>query len=128
MIAAEAADFLREVKKMNVYDNANELVRAMRESHEYKKVKEAAVALGKDENAKKMVDEFFELTQEAEIARYQGKEPDKDTTDKIQRLYGVLSLNSDAMEYLNSYMRFQMMLADITKSIQEVVKEALGEK
>lgn len=113
---------------MNVYDNANELARAMRESHEYKKVKEAAAALGKDENAKKMVDEFFELTQEAEIARYQGKEPDKETTDKIQRLYGVLSLNSDAMEYLNSYMRFQMMLADITKSIQEVVKEALGEK
>lgn len=113
---------------MNVYDNANELARAMRDSHEYKKVKEASAALAKDENAKKMVDEFFQLNQEAEFARYQGKEPDKEVMDKIQRLYGVLSLNSDAMQYINSYMRFQMMLADITKSIQDVVKEALGEK
>ena len=39
-----------------------------------------------------------------------------------------LSLNQDAMQYLNSFMRFQMMLADVTNSIQDVVKEAMGEK
>ena len=38
---------------MNVYDNANELAKAMRESHEYKKLKEAAVVLEKDQDAKK---------------------------------------------------------------------------
>lgn len=113
---------------MNVYDNANELAKAMRESHEFKKLKEATAALGKDESAKKMVDEFLQLNQEAEIAKYQGKEPDKEITEKIQKLYGVLSLNNDAMQYLNSFMRFQMMLADITNSIQNVVKEAMGEK
>ena len=32
---------------MNVYDNANDLAKAMRESHEYKKLKEAAVVLEK---------------------------------------------------------------------------------
>ena len=32
------------------------------------------------------------------------------------------------MQYLNSFMRFQMMLADVTNSIQDVVKEAMGEK
>ncbi len=113
---------------MNVYDNANELAKAMRESHEFKKLKEAAAALAKDENAKKMVDEFLALNQQAEMEKYQGKEPAKETTEKIQKLYGVLSLNSDAMQYLNSFMRFQMMLADVTNSIQDVVKEAMGEK
>ncbi len=113
---------------MNVYDNANELAKAMRESHEFKKLKEATEALGKDADAKKMVDEFLRLNQEAEIAKYQGKEPEKETTEKIQKLYSVLSLNNDAMQYLNSFMRFQMMLADITNSIQNVVKEAIGEK
>lgn len=38
---------------MNVYDNANELAKAMRESHEYKKLKEAAAVLEKDPDAKK---------------------------------------------------------------------------
>ena len=82
---------------MNVYDNANELAKAMRESHEFQKLKEVTAVLNKDENAKKMVNEF-------------------------------LSLNQDAMQYLNSFMRFQMMLADVTNSIQDVVKEAMGEK
>lgn len=112
---------------MNVYDCANELARAMRESHEYKKLKEAAAALGEGSDGKKMVDEFLQLNQEAEIAKYQGKEVPQELTEKIQKLYGVLSLNREAMEYLNFFMRFQMMLADITKSIQDVVKEAIGE-
>ena len=56
------------------------------------------------------------------------KAPSKEITDKIQKLYGILSLNQDAMQYLNSFMRFQMMLADVTNSIQDVVKEAMGEK
>lgn len=113
---------------MNVYDNANELARAMRESHEFKKLKEATETLAKDENAKKMVDEFLHLNQEAELAKYQGKEPDKETAEKIQKLYGILALNTDAMQYLNSFMRFQMMLSDITNTIQQVVKDALGEQ
>lgn len=113
---------------MNVYDNANELAKAMRESHEFKKMQEATAALAKDAEAKKMVDEFLQLNQEAEIAKYQGQEPEKATTEKIQKLYGILSLNTDAMQYLNSFMRFQMMLSDVTNSIQNVVKEAMGEK
>ena len=44
---------------MNVYDNANELAKAMRESHEYKKLKEAAAVLEKDPDAKKMVNEYL---------------------------------------------------------------------
>lgn len=113
---------------MNVYDCANDLAKAMRESHEVKKLKEATAKLGKDTEAKKMVDEFLKLNQEAEIAKYQGQQPAAETVDKIQKLYSVLSLNSDAMEYLNSFMRFQMMLADVSKSIQDVVAEATGEK
>ena len=57
---------------MNVYDNANELAKAMRESHEFKKLKEATATLNKDADAKKMVDEFLALNQQAEIEKYQG--------------------------------------------------------
>ena len=113
---------------MNVYDCANDLAKAMRESHEYKKLQEATATLNKDANAKNMVNEFLKLNQDAEIAKLQGKEPDKAITDKIQDLYRVLSLNPDAMQYLNSFMRFQRMLSDVTKSIQDVVTEVVGEK
>ncbi len=113
---------------MNVYDCANELAKELRASHEFTKLKDAAAALGKESEGKKMVDEFLQLSQEVELAKYQKQEPDKEKTEKIQKLYGILSLNKDAMEYLNAFMRFQMMMADISKSISDVVKDALGEK
>ena len=113
---------------MNVYDCANELARAMRESHEFKKLKEANEILAKDPETKKLVDEFLQLSQEIEIAKFRGQEPEKEKTEKLQKLYGVLGLNRDAMEYLNNFMRFQMMMADISKSIQDVVKDVMGDK
>lgn len=112
---------------MNVYDVANDLAKAMRESHEYKKMKEASAKLNQDAQAKKMVQEFLQLNQEAEMAKYAKKDVPTEITDKIKKLYDILSLNYDAMQYLNSFMRFQMMLADVTNNIQDVVKEAVGE-
>ena len=111
---------------MNVYDCANELARAMRESHEFKKLKEANEILDRDPETKKLVNEFLQLSQE--IDKYQGQEPEKEKTEKLQKLYGVLGLNRDAMEYMNNFMRFQMMMADISKSIQDVVKDVMGDK
>lgn len=113
---------------MNVYDCANELAKAMRESHEFKKLKEANELLAKEPETKKLVDEFLQLNQEVEIAKYQGQEPPSEKTEKIKSLYNLLALKSEAMEYLNAFMRFQMMMADITKSINDVVKEVVGEK
>lgn len=112
---------------MNVYDCANELAKAIRESRELEKLKEAKAVLDKDADAKKMVDDFLALSQEIEIARYQGKEPDMVKQDKLQQLYTVLGLNSDAMNYMNAFMRFQMMMGDITKTISEPVKAVMGE-
>ena len=85
---------------MNVYDNANELAKAMRESHEYKKLKEAAVVLEKDPDAKKMVNEYLMVAQEVEFAKHQGKTPDQASVDKMQKLQGILNLNADAVQYL----------------------------
>lgn len=113
---------------MNVYDCANDLAKAMRESHEFKKLKEANDVLAKDQETKKLIDEFLQLNQEAEIAKYQGQEVPAEKTEKIKNLYNLLALKSEAMAYLNAFMRFQMMMADITKSINDVVKEVIGEK
>jgi len=46
----------------------------------------------------------------------------------MQKLQGILNLNADAVQYLNALIRFQMMLMDVTNTIQDVVKEAMGEK
>ena len=100
---------------MNVYDCANELAKALKESHEFKKLQEARVVLKKDAQAEELANDFIKLSSEIELAKYQKQEVDKE------------SLNPTAMEYLHAFMRFQMMMADITKTINDVVKEAVGE-
>ena len=47
--------------------------------------------------------------------------------EKVQKLYEVLSLNGNASEYVQSYIRFQLMLSDVSKTIGDVVKEVAGE-
>ena len=71
---------------MNVYDCANELAKAMRESQEYKKLKEAKAALEQDPKGKEMAEEFLKLSQEIELAKYQGQEV---KTVKLETVFRV---------------------------------------
>jgi len=112
---------------MNIYDCANDLSKALRESHELVKLKEAKAVLDKDEKTKKLVNDFLKLNQEVELAKLQGKEADVVKQGKIQELYTLLNLNSDAQNYLNALMRFQMMMADINKAITDPIKDVMGD-
>lgn len=111
---------------MNVYDCANELAKAIKESRELEKLQEAKTALDKDADAKKMVDDFLEASQEVDIARMQGKTPDPVKEDKVKQLYTILALNNDAQTYINALMRFNMMMGDISKTISEPVQRVVG--
>lgn len=66
------------------------------------------------------------MSQEIELAKYQGQEVPEEKM-KTAKLTGILGLNTVAMEYLHAFMRFQMMMGDISKSIGDVVKEVTGE-
>ena len=112
---------------MNVYDAANERGKAMRASQEYKRLAEAKARLAEDAAAEAMVKDFMKQKQEVEIDQLSGRTPDKDKMEKVQKLYEVLSLNGNASEYVQSYIRFQLMLSDVSKTIGDVVKEVAGE-
>ncbi len=112
---------------MNVYDAANELGRAMRESQEYKRLSEAKKKLSEDSAAETMVKDFMKQKQELEIAQFSGNTPDTGKIEKVQKMYEVLSLNSAANDYVQAYIRFQLMINDISKTIGDVVKEVAGE-
>lgn len=72
---------------MNVYDCANELAKAMRDSQEYKKLKEAKAALSQDPKGKELAEEFLQLSQEIELAKYQGQEVPEEKNEKLQKAY-----------------------------------------
>lgn len=112
---------------MNVYDELNGLVKALKESHEFQVLKETRVKLKGEPKTDELVKDFLKQKAEMEIAQYSGKQPDKEAMDKLEGLYKVLQLNPLAMEYLQAFIRFQMLMGDISKGIDGVVKEAVGE-
>ena len=110
---------------MNVYDQMAQLCTALRESHEYKVVKEAKAKLKTDKTAEDMVKDFLTQKQEVELMQYQGKKPEQAQLDKIQKLYEVLQLNPVAAEYIQGYILFQMMIGDLSKTLGDTIKEAV---
>lgn len=110
---------------MNVYDEVNNLCKAMKESREFVMMKEARVKLAADKTAEPLVKDFLQKKQELEMAQYSGKNPDKEALEKVQKLYEVLQLNPVAGEYLQTYIRFQMMVGDVSKSLGDTIKEAV---
>jgi len=110
---------------MNVYDEMNNLCKAIKEAHEFKVMKESKLKLKADKTAEDMVKDFLKKKQELEIMQYQGKKPEKEEMDKVQKLYEVLQLNPVAAEYIQNYIRFQMMIGDISKTLGDTIKEAV---
>ncbi len=110
---------------MNVYDAMANLCQSLKESHEYEVMKEAKAKLAADKTAEPMVKEFLQKKQELELLQYQGKKPEQEQLDKMQKLYEVLNLNPVASEYIQGYIRFQMMIGDLSKSLGDTIKEAL---
>ena len=116
---------LRREIVMNVYDEMNNLCKAMKESREFSMMKEARIKLAADKTAEPLVKDFLKQKQDLEIIQYTGKQPEKADMEKVQKLYEVLQLNPVAAEYLQTYIRFQMMVGDISKSIGDTIKEAV---
>ncbi len=116
---------LRREIVMNVYDEMNNLCKAMKESREFSMMKEARIKLATDKTAEPLVKDFLKQKQDLEIIQYSGKQPEKADIEKVQKLYEVLQLNPVAAEYLQTYIRFQMMVGDISKSIGDTIKEAV---
>jgi cell fate (sporulation/competence/biofilm development) regulator YlbF (YheA/YmcA/DUF963 family) len=113
---------------MNVYDCANQLAKELKESHEYKKLLTAKEALDKDEAAAGMVRDFLGKQAELHLEAMGGKEIDKSKQEQLQKLYELLALNSVSRDYIQTYMRFQLMLEDVYKILGEAVKPVLSDK
>lgn len=109
---------------MNVYDRAHDLARAMKDSNEYKNYLAAKKVVDADPEAKKMIQEFLAKQMELEYEAMTGKK-DEAKAEQLQKMYELLAYNTKARDFLDNYMRFQRMMADIYKILGESVAEGL---
>lgn len=81
---------------MNVHDKAYELTRAIKESAEYKEMKEVKALIDADSDSKRMLDDFRKRQSELQQKMMAGEMPPQEEMQKMEKLYEVISLNPAA--------------------------------
>ena len=110
---------------MNVYDEVNNLARAIKESKEYLEYKEIKTELFVDPGLKKQVDEFEKIRYEEQLLALQGEKQSEEKMKKLQELYEILVKNPKIKDYFDKEVRFNVMIADVNKIIGEAIKDVL---
>ncbi|MEG0662934.1 MAG: YlbF family regulator, partial [Anaerovoracaceae bacterium] len=106
---------------MNVYDEAHNLERAIRESEEYKQYAAAKAKIATNSDLDKMLKDFQSKQLGLQAKQMMGEEAGPEMMQSIQELYGIIMKDPLAAEYLQCEMRFSLMMQDVYKILGEVV-------
>lgn len=110
---------------MNVYDEVNNLARAIKVSNEYKEYKEIKERIQKEPQLKTQIDEFEKIRYEEQLLAMQGERQSEEKMAKLQELYKIIVQNPDVKEYFDKEVKFNVMIADVNKIIGEAIKDVL---
>lgn len=106
---------------MNVYDAARNLANAIKESEEYKQYNEIKEAVSSNEDLSGMLNDFQAKQFEIQAKQMMGEEIGEEMMEQIQSLYGIMMQDPTAAQYLQSEIRFSLMMNDIYKILGEVI-------
>lgn len=110
---------------MNVYDEVNNLARALKECREFTEYKEAKEKVKSVEGLKNKIDEFEKIRYEEQVLALQGEKQSEEKMKKLQELYKILVQNPEVKDYFDKEVRFNVMMADVNKIIGDAIKEVL---
>ncbi|SCZ81746.1 YlbF family regulator [Acidaminobacter hydrogenoformans] len=107
---------------MNVYDAANTLAHAIKNSEEYKNYKHMETAIKTHEPVKKMIDDFHAKQFELQKKQLSGETPSEFEMKQLQKLAETASVDPLARDFLTAEMRFSLMMQDVSKILSDVME------
>ncbi len=113
---------------MNPYDAAHALAKALRESPEFKEMKEAQEAVKADISAKEMLLDFRKEQFSIHKQQLSGVEVSQEQKEKLEKLFDVVNMNTLIKRLLNAEYKVSVMLQDIQKIISDANKEIYDEE
>ena len=106
---------------MNVYDEAHNLAKAIKESNEFKEFDRIRKEVDDDKETSDMLKELTELQVQLQTAQMVGQQPDKDVFARFQSLNTMAMTKPLAMQYMQA----QYALATMTNDVFGIVGEAI---
>lgn len=110
---------------MKVYDEVNNLAQAIKESKEYIEFRDIRKEIFANPELKSQVEEFEKIRYEEQLLAMQGEKTSDEKMAKLQELYEILVKNDKVKEFFDKEVRFNVMMADVNKTIGEAIKEVI---
>ncbi|MWV44029.1 YlbF family regulator [Paenibacillus sp. HJL G12] len=111
---------------MNIYDKANELAKALKESEEVQDITSAMSLIEKDIESKNMLDDFRNRQMEIQQRMMSGDMPSQEEMEKMEKLFDVLSLNLNIRRLFDAERRLSTIIEDINKMISDSLQGLYG--
>ncbi|HDG4990615.1 TPA: YlbF/YmcA family competence regulator [Staphylococcus aureus] len=108
---------------VNLYDYANQLEQALRESEEYKAIKEAFVNVKANEESKKLFDEFRETQINFQQKQMQGEEIAEEDLQKAQEQAQAIEKD----ENISALMNAEQKMSQVFQEINQIIVKPLDE-
>ncbi|EOB8486502.1 YlbF/YmcA family competence regulator [Staphylococcus aureus] len=108
---------------VNLYDYANQLEQALRESEEYKAIKEAFANVKVNEESKKLFDEFRETQINFQQKQMQGEEIAEEDLQKAQEQAQAIEKD----ENISALMNAEQKMSQVFQEINQIIVKPLDE-
>ncbi|EKS1592284.1 YlbF/YmcA family competence regulator [Staphylococcus pseudintermedius] len=108
---------------VNLYDYANKLEQALRESDEYNAIKDAYAKVEADENSKKLFDAFREIQMNFQQKQMQGEEISEEDLQKAQEQAQQIEKDSNISELMNAEQKMSQVFQEINQIIVKPLDE-----
>ncbi len=107
---------------MNVYDEAHNLAKAIKESNEFKEFDRIRKEVDADKETSDMLKELTELQVQLQTAQMVGQQPDKDVFARFQSLNTMAMTKPLAMQYMQAQYALATMMNDVFGIVGEAIK------
>ena len=107
---------------MNVYDEALNLAKVIKESNEFKEFDRIRKEVDDDKETSDMLKELTELQVQLQTAQMVGQQPDKDVFARFQSLNTMAMTKPLAMQYMQAQYALATMMNDVFGIVGEAIK------
>lgn len=110
---------------MNFYDKVHEMIRTLKDTEEYKEYVRVKKEVKKDENLSAKIVAFREAQRQEQMKYIKGQAMDEQSKAKLSSMYAEIIKEELGVQYFQSEIKLDVMLADMQKIISEGIQEAV---
>ncbi|MBP2241055.1 cell fate (sporulation/competence/biofilm development) regulator YlbF (YheA/YmcA/DUF963 family) [Cytobacillus eiseniae] len=111
---------------VNLYDSAYELEKAVRQSEEYKNLKQAYDEVNADDSAKGMFDNFRNIQMQLQQKQMMGEDISEEEVMQAQKSVALVQQNAKISNLMDAEQRMSMIIAEMNKIIMKPLEELYG--